>query len=49
MMKRYKVVVCKIKEAEGLMNELAAEGWCVISTIPNIALGYGMIITLERE
>ena len=31
------------------MNRWAKEGWRVIAVSPNIAAGYGVVITLERQ
>ena len=45
----YKVEIYKVKEAENKMNMLASEGWRVIAVMPNAALGYGMVVTFERE
>ncbi len=45
----YKVEKYKIKNAEESMNNLAKEGWRVISVSPNEALGFGIIVTYERE
>ena len=47
-MYEYKVEVCKIKYAELKMNEMAKQGWRVIAVSPDIAAGYGVIITFER-
>ena len=48
-MYEYKVEVCKVKEAANLMNELAKEGWRVISASPNEAMGFGLVIVFERK
>lgn len=45
----YKVEVLKVKEAEARMNLLAKDGWRVVSVSPNIANGYGIVVTFERE
>ncbi len=45
----YKVVTYKVSEAEKEMNILAREGWKVIAVSPNIAMGYGIIVTYERQ
>ena len=47
-MYEYKVEVCKVKYAELRMNEMAKQGWRVIAVSPDIAAGYGVIITFER-
>lgn len=31
------------------MNELAKQGWRVVAVSPNVAMGMGLVITLERE
>ena len=48
-MYEYKVETYKIKEAEDKMNDLAKEGWRVIKVFPNITLGYGIVVTYERQ
>lgn len=48
-MYEYKVEVMKVKDAEPRMNELARQGWRVITVSPNINMGYGIVITFERE
>jgi len=49
MYKEYKVITCKVKEAEEKMNALARDGWKAISVTPNIAQGYGLVIVMERD
>lgn len=49
VMFEYKVVTYKVSEAEKGMNILAREGWKVIAVSPNIAMGYGIIVTYERQ
>ena len=48
-MYEYKVEVFKVKEAEEQMNALAKEGWRVIAVSPNMAMGYGIVVTFERQ
>ena len=48
-MYEYKVEVLKVKEAQDKMNSLAKEGWRVIEVSPNMAMGYGIVVTFERE
>lgn len=48
-MYEYKVEKCKVNDAEALMNRLGKDGWRVIAVTPNIAMGYGLIITLARK
>ncbi|MCI8809595.1 MAG: DUF4177 domain-containing protein [Oscillibacter sp.] len=48
-MYEYKVETYKVKEAEAFMNELARGGWRVITVSPNLAVGYGLVVTYERK
>lgn len=48
-MYEYKIEKSKVDEAESVMNEYAKDGWRVVTVSPNIARGYGVIITFERE
>lgn len=48
-MYEYKVEIYKVKEAESEMNKLASEGWRVIAVSPNIGVGYGIVVTYERQ
>ena len=48
-MYEYKVEVYKVKEAEDEMNALAKLGWRVIAVSPNLAMGYGIVVTYERK
>lgn len=48
-MYEYKVEKSAVKNAEKLMNELAKEGYRVVAVNSNIAKGFGMVITFERE
>ena len=45
----YKVENYKVKELEKELNSLAKQGWRVIAVTPNIAMGYGIIVTYERQ
>lgn len=47
-MYEYKVEVIKVKDAEKEMNALAKSGWRVIAVSPNMAMGYGIVVTFER-
>lgn len=47
-MYEYKIETYTVSEAETEMNKLAKEGWRVIAVSPNIARGYGIIVTYER-
>ena len=48
-MYEYKVEIYKVKEAEEAMNKLAKDGWRVVTVSPNMAMGYGVVVTFERE
>ena len=45
----YKVIKSGVNSAEEEMNKYAKKGWRVITVSPNVAMGMGVIITLERE
>ena len=45
----YRVENYSVKSAAREMNALAQEGWRVISVIPNMTKGYGLIVTYERK
>ena len=45
----YKVETYKIKEAAAEMNRLAGEGWRVVAVSPNVASGFGIVVTFERK
>ena len=49
MMYEYKVLVLKVKECEKVFNQLAREGWRLVAMVPNNAIGYGVVATLERK
>ncbi len=48
-MYEYKIETYKVKEAADDMNRLAADGWRVIAVTPNEAMGFGIVVTYERE
>ena len=48
-MYEYKVETYKVKDVEEAMNRLAKDGWRVITVSPNMAMGYGVVVTFERE
>lgn len=48
-MYEYKVETYKVREAEASMNKLANEGWRVVTVSPNMAVGYGLVVTYERK
>lgn len=45
----YKVEIYKVREAEREMNKLAQLGWRVIAVSPNLAMGYGIVVTFARQ
>ena len=45
----YKVIKVGVNAAEEEMNRLAKLGWRVIAVSPNVAMGMGVVVTLERE
>ncbi|MCM1290048.1 MAG: hypothetical protein NC132_06425 [Corallococcus sp.] len=45
----YKVEIYKVKEAEEEMNRMANAGWRVIAVSPNLARGYGIVVTYEKS
>lgn len=49
MKHEYKVIKTSVNNAEKEMNDLAKDGWRVITVSPNVAMGMGVIITLEKE
>lgn len=48
-MYEYKVLILKVKECEETFNKFAKEGWRLVAMVPNNAIGYGVVATLERE
>lgn len=48
-MHEYKIEKCYVKDGEAIMNKLGKEGWRVVAVTPNVAMGYGLIITFERK
>lgn len=48
-MYEYKVLILKVKECEEIFNSLAKEGWRLVAMVPNNAMGYGVVATLERK
>ncbi|MBQ7994817.1 MAG: DUF4177 domain-containing protein [Bacilli bacterium] len=48
-MYEYKVIKSSVNSADVEMNELAKRGWRVVAVSPNVAMGMGLVITLERE
>lgn len=47
-MYEYKVKTYRVDGTESEMNKLAQQGWRVIAVSPNIAMGFGIIVTYER-
>ena len=45
----YKVIKTSVNNAEKEMNDLARDGYRVITVSPNVAMGMGVIITFEKE
>lgn len=48
-MLEYRVEIYAVREAEREMNRMAADGWRVVGIMPNLAMGHGMVVTLERR
>ena len=48
-MYEYKVLTLSVKEGEAALNELAKDGWRLVTMTPNIAKGMGVIATVERN
>ena len=44
----YKVIKVGVNDAEEEMNKYRKEGWRVVTVTPNIARGFGVVVTLER-
>jgi len=44
----YKVVTCKVKEAEGIMNQYYQQGYKVLTVTPNNGIGFGVVITFAK-
>lgn len=49
VMFEYKIETYKVKEAEMEINKWARLGWRVIAVSPNLAMGYGIVVTFERK
>lgn len=45
----YKVETATVINASDRMNQLAKKGWRVVAVSPNLAIGFGLVITFERE
>ncbi len=48
-MYEYKVETYNVKNSEAGMNQLAKEGWRVVTVTPNVAIGHGIVVTFERS
>ena len=48
-MYEYKVLVLGVKKCEEQFNQLAKDGWRLVTMCPNQTRGVGVIATLERE
>ena len=48
-MYEYSVETYTVNEAADEMNKMANLGWRVIAVSPNIARGYGLVVTFERQ
>lgn len=48
-MYEYKVLVLKVRDCEEALNRFALEGWKLVTMVPNNAIGYGVVATLERK
>lgn len=48
-MYEYKVLTLYVKDCEETFNQLAKEGWRLVSLLPNMAKGFGVIAALERK
>lgn len=45
----YRVEIYAVRKAEEEMNRMAMDGWRVIAVSPNQAVGFGIIVTYERQ
>ena len=45
----YKVETYKVKNAAEEMNRLAEQDWKVLAVSPNLATGFGIVVTYERK
>lgn len=48
-MYEYKVLTMGVKEMEKTLNKCAKEGWRLATVSPNMAMGMGVVVTLERK
>ena len=48
-MYEYKVLELAVRECERVFNQLAKDGWKLVTMSPNIAMGMGIVATMERK
>ena len=48
-MYEYRVLTMTVNEAAEKMNLMAKQGWRVVAVSPNHAVGFGLVVTLERK
>lgn len=48
-MYEYKVLTLGVKECEKTFNQLAKDGWRLVAMVPNQAMGFGVVATLEKQ
>lgn len=48
-MYEYKVLTLGVKECEKTLNQLAKDGWRLVAMVPNQAMGFGVVATLEKQ
>jgi len=48
-MYEYKVLDLSVKECEKTFNQLAKEGWRLVTVSPNVAKMMGVIATMEKK
>ena len=48
-MYEYKVLTPNVRELEKTLNRYAQEGWRLATVSPNMAMGMGVVATLERK
>lgn len=48
-MYEYKVLTVTVKESEKVLNQFAKEGWRLVTASPNAAMGFGLVVTMERK
>ncbi|MCI8870599.1 MAG: DUF4177 domain-containing protein [Lawsonibacter sp.] len=48
-MYEYKVLSLFVRDCENIFNQLAADGWRLVSMIPNQGMGSGAVAAFERS